>query len=295
MAAASAKKVLLSKLPNIIFIPLWYKYNMGKWPNLRSPKTLNEKLQWLKIYGQQEEHAILADKFAVRSYVRSVIGEKYLVECLGMWASVEEIEFDRLPTSFVLKTTHDSGGVVICRDKAQFDIYDAKNKLSKALDRNYYYNAREYQYKNIQPRIIAEKFLHDSMNRLPADYKVMCFNGRADNIMVCTNRHEDGSAYYYYFDLNWRPLPYMKKGTQPNLLLDIPKPKLLDELLWAAESLAQNLVVARIDMYLTNEGLKFSEITLCPDAGIDRDITPEADLSMGNKIALPHKTSRKLF
>ena len=143
------------------YLKFFYKLNMGKKLNLENPKTFNEKLQWLKLYDRKDIYTTMVDKYEVKRYVTDLIGEEYIVKNFGVWDSFDEIDFDKLPNQFVLKCTHDSGGLVICRDKSKLDIEKAKQKINKSLNRNYFYNGREWPYKNVKPRIIAEEYLEN--------------------------------------------------------------------------------------------------------------------------------------
>ena len=154
-----------------------YKFRMGKELDLNNPKTFNEKLQWLKIHNRNPLYTTMVDKYAVKKYIADKIGEKYLIPTLGVWDNVEEIDFDKLPKQFVLKCTHDSGGIVICKDKSVLDYDKAKKKLKKSLESHFFLKWREWPYKDVKPRIIAEKFMEDDNANELVDYKVLCFNG----------------------------------------------------------------------------------------------------------------------
>lgn len=159
------KKIIT--LPDKAFIKLKYKDKFGKKINLNNPQTFNEKLQWLKLYDRNPEYTKMVDKYEVKKYVASIIGEEYIIPTLGVWNKFEDIDFNKLPDQFVLKCTHDSGGLVICKDKSKLDINEAKKKIEKSLKINYYYLSREWPYKNVKPQIIAEKYMVDeSRNRV---------------------------------------------------------------------------------------------------------------------------------
>ena len=154
------------------YLCIVYKIRTGKTLNLENPKTFNEKLQWLKLYDRKIEYTTMVDKYAVKQYVADKIGENHIIPTLGVWDKFEDIDFDKLPNNFVLKCTHDSGGLVICRDKSKLDMNAAKKKLNKSLKRNYFYAGREWPYKDVKPRIIAEKYLEEKGKTVPEDYKV---------------------------------------------------------------------------------------------------------------------------
>ena len=173
------------------------------WGNL---KTFNEKVQWLKLNNRKEEYTMMADKYAVKEYIAGIIGEDYVIPTLGVWNYFDEIDFDTLPDQFVLKCTHDSGGLAICTDKSTFSIVKAKEKIEKSLRRNYYKSSREWQYKNIPPRIIAEPFI-GSNSKAPEDYKFITFNGELDTVMVCKGR-DVGHPWFYFYDKDWERIIY---------------------------------------------------------------------------------------
>ena len=273
----------MSDKAHISFLYLCY---MHRKLDLKNPKSFNEKVQWLKLNCKNDELMNMVDKYNVREYISRQLGEEYLVPILGVWKSPNEIEFDKLPDKFVLKCTHDSGGVVICQDKKNFDTDKAKKKLTKALKRNYFYNTREYPYKNIQPRIIAEKFMDDGEGNVPNDYKILCFNGIPQNIMICTGR-KNGHADYYFFDFEWNFLPYNKVDKLLPSNFSMPKPINLDKMYEFAKKLSKEYILSRIDFYEIQGHLYFGEITFFPASGYDRDITRETDLFFGKKIKLP--------
>ena len=160
------------------YLKLTFKDKMGYPLNLKEPKTFCEKLQWLKLYNRKPEYSDMVDKYEAKKYVAERIGDEYIIPTLGVWDKFEDIDFDNLPNQFVLKCTHDSGGLAICRDKSNFDKEYARKKIKKCLKHNYYWSSREWPYKNIKPRIIAEKYMEDSVTKELRDYKFFCFNGK---------------------------------------------------------------------------------------------------------------------
>ena len=196
-------------LPAKLYVKVAYETIMHKPLDLKNVKTFNEKLQWLKLYDHNPQYTMVVDKYAVKKYVASCIGQKYVIPTLGVWNKFNEIDFGKLPDQFVLKCTHNSGGVVVCRDKANFDKEAAKKKIEKALKKNYYWTGREWPYKNVQSRIIAEKLIGTETTL--DDYKIMCFNGEPENAMVCSGR-ETGTTRYYFFDTNWELIRCNKWG-----------------------------------------------------------------------------------
>lgn len=275
-------------LPDSFYLKIMFYLKMDKKLNLKNPKTFNEKLQWLKLYNRQPEYTKMVDKFAVKGYIASIVGEEYVIPTLGVWNTFEEIDFSSLPEQFVLKTTNGggSGGVVICKDKKIFDINQAKNKLNKSLKTNIYRNLKEWPYKNVAPRIIAEKYMEDSSGEL-VDYKFTCADGKAHNVMICLDRGT-GDTKFYFFDENWNLLRLNKRGMAAPADFTLPKPKSLELMFQIAAKLSVGLPFARIDLYNVDGKIYFGEITFFPQSGFDPNLLPETDLLFGEYIKLPN-------
>lgn len=278
----------LSFLPDKLYISLYYRLRVGRKIDWENPCTFNEKLQWLKFNYRFPLQTIVSDKLLVRDYVASIIGEDYLIPLLGRWNQFEQIDFNSLPNRFVLKCNHDSGGLVICQDKKELDIQKARKKIVSSLHTNFYYIGREYQYKNINPMILCEQFISDNGN-VPMDYKIYCFNGKPDIILVCRDRFSRHShrASYLFFDSEWNFLP-LDKGDENITNPDVERPKNLKEMLNIASELSKEFVFARIDLYNIDGKIYFGEITLSPNSGFDSDITYETDIMLGEKLVLPY-------
>lgn len=250
------RRLLSHFLPDSLFIKLEYFSGMGRFPNLESPQTYNEKLQWLKLNDIHPEYSILVDKFTAKQFATERVGEQYVIPTLGVWDKYEEIDFPSLPNSFVLKTTHDSGGVVICKDKMSFDFARAKKKIEKSLRRNYYFEHREYPYKEIEPRIIAEKYIGST--DAPDDYKFFCFNGKCKMLFVATGRLS-GDTRFNFYDENFSPLPFTQG--HPNSKSSIEKPINFDTMLYIAEVLGKGFRHVRVDLYNVEGQIYFGEMT----------------------------------
>ena len=281
-------KKSLRILPDKIYISLYYRFRVGKKLNINNPETLNEKLQWMKFNYRNPLQSVVSDKYLVRKYVKDKIGEEYLIPLLGSWKRVEDIDFTKLPDQFVLKCNHDSGGLVVCTNKKNLDIKKAKKKLSKSLKSNFFYIGREYQYKNIKPRIICEKFISDN-GKIPSDYKIYCYNGEPDVILVCQDRFSNNShrASYSFFDQSWKFLP-LNKGENLNNVPQIDKPKNLEKMIEIAKKLSTDFIFARIDLYNVDGKIYFGEITLSPNSGFDPDIKQSTDYMFGKKLVIPY-------
>ena len=198
---------LMSFLPDKLYISLKYFYRFHKLPNLKEPQTYNEKLQWLKLNDHNELYHTLADKYEVKKYVEKLIGSEYIIRTLGIYDSFDEIDFDKLPDRFVLKCTHDSGGLVICKDKSKLDKDNARKVIESSLKTNYFYHSREWAYKDLKPRIIAEEYIETKNGDLP-DYKFFCFDGKARALYVATGRHTKEGVCFDFFDENFNHLPF---------------------------------------------------------------------------------------
>lgn len=278
-------KYALRFLPDEAYVKLYYRVHVKRKLNLDNPKTLNEKLNWLKFNDRNPFYAVVVDKYANRDYVAGLIGEEYMVPLLGVWNHFDEIDFDKLPEKFVLKCNHDSGGLVICTDKSKLDKNVAKKKIEDSLKCKFYLVGREWQYKNVKPKIICEELLGDGKIP-PADYKFMCFNGKPDNVMGCYGR-ETGTPKYYFFDMDWNLKRYNGWGKEAPQGFTLPKPDNFDKMVQIAEILSKPYYFARIDLYNIDGRIYFGEITLTPNSGFDANITYETDRLFGDKLHLP--------
>ena len=263
-----------------------FKVLMGKELDLAHPKTYNEKIQWLKLYDRNPRYTTLVDKYEVKKVVAEMIGEEYVIPTLGVWNSFDEIDFEKLPKQFVLKCTHDSGGLVICKDKDTLNIKAVKKKINKSLSRNYYYSGREWPYKNVKPRIIAEQYMENTNGTAINDYKIQCFNGEPDNILVCVDRYSDTGVKYHYFSKEWKYLPYCPYDEISEDQINIERPEKLSEMLEIAKKLSEGIPQLRVDLYEIGGKVYFGELTFFSSSGFDTDITKEADLLMGKKLIL---------
>ena len=268
------------------FIRKAYKVRMGKELSLEHPTTYNEKLQWLKLNDRNPLYTQMVDKYEVKKIVASAIGEEYIIPTLGVWDKFEDIDFDKLPKQFVLKCTHNSGGLVICKDKSILNLEKAKQKINRSLAFDYYYNSREWPYKNVQPRIIAEQYMENADGSAIDDYKIQCFDGNVDNIMVCVGRFEKSGVRYHYFDKEWNYLPYCPYEGINGENVNIAPPEKLNEMLEIAEKLSKGIPQLRVDLYEIKGQVYFGELTFFTSSGFDTTITEEADQILGSKLKL---------
>lgn len=241
---------------------------MGEKLDLKNPRTFNEKLQWLKLHDRKPEYTKMVDKYEVRKYIKKKIGEQYLIPLVGgPWDTFDDIDFSKLPDQFVLKCTHDSGSVAICKDKKAFDIEVVRKKFNRALKGNFFYGGREWPYKNVKPRIIAEKYMADESGTELKDYKIFNFNGIPKIIQVDYNRFVRHKRNLYSTDWKYMDVA-IKYETDPNI--EICKPAKLDEMLGMAQSLSQNIPHIRTDFYSIGDKIYFGELTFYHESGFGK-------------------------
>ncbi len=277
---ADTEKTLL---PDRIYIKKLYKIRTGKKLNLKKPRTFNEKLQWLKLHNRKHIYTTMVDKHTVKGYVSGIIGEKYIIPTIAVYNTPEDIDFESLPNQFVLKTTHDSGGVVVCKDKSSLDIDEVKDFLRYRLSMNFYKTSREWPYKNVKRRIIAEKFIEDDLKQELRVYKVFNFNGKP-KIIQMINGDKTEHEYINYYDTDWNLLEL--KQNFPNGPVD-EKPMCLQEILELSEKLSKGIPFIRTDFYEAKGQVLFSEFTFFSDAGFANFEPPEWDDILGAMIKLP--------
>lgn len=273
-------------IPDKPYLKLLFRLKMGYKLDLSNPRTFNEKLQWLKLYDRKPEYTVMVDKYAVKQHIADLIGDEYIIPTLGVWDKFDDIDFDRLPERFVLKTTNGGGstGVIICKDKSQFDKTEARKRLTQSLRTSIYTRLREWPYKNVKPRIIAEQYMEDESGEL-RDYKFHCFDGKAENVMVCCDRNT-GDTKFYFFSQEWNLLPINKRGKATDKNFKLPKPECMDEMFEIAGKLSEGMPFLRVDLYSINGRPYFGETTFFPQSGLDPNLLPETDLQFGDKIKL---------
>ena len=232
-----------------------------------NPKTYNEKLQWLKLYDRNPDYTKMVDKAAAKDYVKNIIGEKHIIPTLGVWDRPEDIDFEKLPSKFVLKCTHDSGGIVICHDKAKLNKDEVIAKFKKALKTNYYYQNREWPYFHVKPRIIGEELMVDESGVELKDYKWFCFNGEPKALFIASDRMTPGEETKFdFFDMDFNHLPFTNGHPNANLLPR--KPAGFDEMRKLASQLSVGIPHVRVDFYDVNGHIYFGELTFYHWSGI---------------------------
>ena len=279
-------KGYLRWLSDELYLKIAYRLMFHKKLDLKNPKSFNEKLQWLKLHNRKEEFITMVDKYRVREYIAKTIGEEYLIPLLGVWDDPDSIDFSLLPNQFVLKCNHDSGSVVICKDKNSFDIDKAKNKLKRRLKKGTFYYGREWPYKFVKPCIIAEQYMEDSTGHELKDYKVHNFNGIAKVILVCKDRFKEKGMTEDFFSEDWEHLE-VKRIRHPNSKESIACPENLTKMIELSEILSKDIPFLRTDFYEINGKLYFGELTFYPASGFAGFDPKEYDIKFGELINIP--------
>ena len=276
-------------MPDRLYLKWRYKKLCGRTLNLRNPQRLTEKIQWLKLYNRRLEYTALVDKYEVKKIVAELVGEEHIIPTLGVWDRFDDIDFAKLPDQFVLKCTHDSGSVVVCTDKSKFDLKKARQKLRLFLAIPAHRRGREWAYKNVKPRIIAEPYI-DSLGKADSiEYKASCFNGKVGFITICkgiahadfadrTNDHFDPDFNYVPFWVN-----YKHAKVRPE------KPKEWDKLIELSEKLAAGIPYVRVDFYAVDGKIYFGEMTFYTWNGFMKFEPDEYDRILGDMVTLPVK------
>lgn len=275
---------VLRFLPDDLYLKLVYRIKIGKKLNIKNPISFNEKIQWLKINDRNYAYIKMVDKYEAKKYVASILGTDCIIPTLGIWNSFDEIDFEQLPSQFVLKCTHDSGTVVLCEDKTKFDYIGAKKKLNRALKRNFYWIGREWPYKFVKPRILAEKYMLDNENSELIDYKFMCFNGKVKTVFTCSERYSEDGLKVTFYDRRWKRLPF--KRHYPSSKSDLSCPSSYNEMMSYAEILSKDISFLRVDFYEIKGRPYFGELTFYPGDGFEEFTPDEWDYKLGSWLNL---------
>lgn len=276
------RKGLLNWVKDETYIKLLYRSYEGEKLNLENPMTFNEKLQWLKLNDRNPLYTQLVDKYNVREYVEEKLGDEYLIPLIGVYDNVDEIDFENLPQSFVLKCTHDSGSVIVCDNKSKLDLNLVKERLKKALKRNFYYCNREWPYKDVNPKIVCEKMLDSQI----IDYKIFCFNGEPKFLYVGQGLVSDHSLKIDFYDLDWNKMNF-KRTDYDNFDGYIERPKKLEDMVEIAKKLSKEITFVRIDLYEVEGKLYFSEFTFTPGGGYIPLSPLKYERKLGDLLKLP--------
>ena len=278
-------------LPDEEYITRMYRAKMGRDPDLANPTTFNEKMQWLKLHDRKSEYTTMVDKYTAKQYAADIIGEEHIIPTIGVWDRAEDIDFDALPERFVLKCTHDSHGLVICRDREKLNIPQARKKLDKCLKRDYYLALREWPYKDVPHRIIAEPYMEDSDKPGElTDYKIHCFGGEPKIVQVITDRFSPEGMINDHYSTDWEKLN-LGRGKHPMSARPIPRPAELDELLSLASKLSAGHPYLRTDFYIVDHKVYFGELTFFPASGFTPFVPEKWDTIWGEWIELPRQES----
>lgn len=287
-------KLAITKfIPDKIYLQMLYFKHFHRFINFRKPKTFNEKLQWLKLYDRRPEYTKLVDKYEVKKYVAEMIGEEYVIPTLGVWNSPEEIDFDSLPEQFVLKWNHDSGSIVICKDKRELNKEEAIKRLQKGKKYSGFWYGREWPYKNVKPKIIAEKYMYEKHQAVDkevskglTDYKFYCFSGEAKCLYVSKGLGENHeNAEMSFLDLNWNLMPFRREDFKPLNTIP-PRPVSFEKMIDFANQLSAGHAFLRVDFYEIDGKLYFSELTFYPCSGLMRFNPTHWDMRFGEWIKI---------
>lgn len=277
---------LNKNLSDEVFLKKLFKIKMGCDLNLENPVTYNEKLQWLKIHDRNPIYTSMVDKYEVKKIVAEAVGESYVIPTLGVWDTFDEIDLENLPRQFVLKCTHDSGSTVICKDKSSWNVNEARKKINSFLRKNYYYYSREWPYKNVQPRILAEKYMEDNSTAELRDYKFFTFDGVAKAMFIASERQDTSTETKFdFYDMEFNRLNIV--NGHPNSGKEMKKPETFDEMRTLAETLSKGIPHLRVGFYEVNGKVYFGEFTFSHWGGIVPFVPEEWDYTFGEWLKLP--------
>jgi len=272
-------------MPDKMYLQCIWRDNMGYELDVENPQTFNEKLQWLKLYNRKSVYTTMVDKATAKEYVASIIGEEYIIPTYGVYNTFDEIDFGGLPNQFVIKSTHDSGGVYICKDKSKLDKEKARSITEGRFGVNVYHNFREWPYKNVKPRILVEKYMENEECNGLVDYKFYCFNGKAKYLYVSEGLENHKTAKISFLTLDWEFAPFGRSDFSPFSILP-PQPSRFKEMVKIANILAERHPFIRVDLYQVKNKIYFSELTFYPCAGMMPFEPKEWDYKLGLELTL---------
>lgn len=284
-----ASKGFFNHWPDEKYLKRMFKSIFGYELNLNNPQTFNEKLQWLKLYDRNPLYTTLVDKYRVKKWVADKIGPKYIIPTIGVWNNPDEINFEKLPNQFVLKCNHNSGlGMCICKDKSKLDIKQVKKELAKGLKQDYYLTGREWPYKDVPRKIIAEKYMVDEKTQELRDYKFFCFNGEPKILFIASDRQNPTEETKFdFFDMNFNHLSFT--NGHPNSKQKIEKPEKFEQMKKISEILSQHISHVRVDFYEINGQVYFGEMTFSHWSGFVSFNPAEWDKKIGDWLKLPNE------
>lgn len=278
-------KRILTRISPTFATKLIYRISMGKELNLNNPSDFNQKIMWLKLntYYNNQLVTQCADKYAVRDYVKKCGCSEILNGLIGVFDSVEQINWDILPNQFAIKCNHGCGLNIICSDKSSADKDKILRTLNKWMHTDYYLRNAEVNYKFIPKKIICEEFLRTHDGHLPIDYKIYCFNGNPECVLVCYER--DIKLKLIFLDMDWKPTNIGKEGINSGEI--VPKPKSFGKMIEYSKVLSKNFPFVRIDFYDIDGDVIFGEMTFTPAGGLANYYSDEGLKYLGNLIRLP--------
>ena len=273
-------------MPDEEYLEKAFEYRMNRRLNLDNPKTFNEKLQWLKLYDHNSLYPQMVDKYDAKEYVGSIIGKEHIIPTIGVYDAFKDINFATLPNRFVLKCTHDSGGIYICKNKSEFSYHEAKKKINKSFRGNYYTIGREWAYRFVKPRILIEEYISGLGDNGVIDYKIHCFNGKPRIVLVCQDRFSPGGLTEDFFTDGWEHID-VRRPRHGNAKKEIDKPKELTQMLDIASALSREIPFVRVDLYNVSGKIFFGELTFFPANGFEPFVPDSFDYEMGRMLTLP--------
>lgn len=273
-------------MPDKMYLQQYYARRMGYYMDFNNPKTFNEKLQWLKLYDRKPIYTTMADKIEAKKFVSEKIGVQHIIPTLEIYNSFDEIDFDKLPNQFVMKCSHDSGSVVICKDKSSFDLEHARCIIETGLKRSWYQIGREWAYKNIKPRILIEQFMIEGPSEGLTDYKFYCFNGIPKFLYVSHGLNDHENAFVNYLTMDWQLAPFHRHDFREYKTLP-RRPSNYNQMIQFSKTLSENTPFLRVDFYEIDGRVYFSELTFYPGCGMTPFDPVEYDKKWGDMIILP--------
>ncbi len=281
-------------IPDKLYLQMMYYKHFHKFIDFKNPKTFNEKINWLKLYDRRPEYTQMVDKYTVREYIAERLGEEYLIPLLGVWDDPHDIDFDALPNQFVLKWNHDSGSVIICKDKSKLNIQETVQKLASKKNHNGFWYGREWPYKNVKPKVIAEKYMVDESGYELKDYKFFAFDGFAKAMFIASDRQVEGEETKFdFFDMDFKHLPFT--NGHPNSECEITRPQSFEKMKQLAEELSRGIPQLRVDFYEVNGQIYFGELTFSHWSGFKPFNPTEWDSKFGEWIELPENSGGYLI
>lgn len=277
---------LFNYMDDCEYISMEFLDRMGYRIDLKNPKTFNEKIQWLKLYDRNPMYSTMVDKYEAKKYVAERIGDEYIIPTYGIWDRFDEISFANLPKQYVLKCTHDSGGLAIVRNADNVNFQAVKKKINKSLRTNFYMQNREWPYKNVTPRIIAEKYMENDDGQPLRDYKFYCFDGEPKFLYISEGMENHATAKISFLSCDWKFASYERSDYQSFKELP-PKPTQFEKMKAIASKLSLGIPFLRVDLYEINGHIYFSELTFSPCGGFMPFKNAAHDYDIGSMLSLP--------